>query len=281
MEQLFLDTIGPGKEDLYQQAVNQQLDFKIDQAIKLLKLWEPPEGYYLAYSGGKDSGAILQLAKLAGVKYEAWYNNTTIDPPELMRFIKRQGSAINWNMPEMSLFAKLVDGKGPPTRLARWCCDKYKEQGGNGRVKIIGVRAEESAKRKGNWKQVTYHRKTSKPIICPVLYWTDADIWAFHAHENLPYCELYDQGFTRLGCVGCPMSGPKGVARDFARWPRYERNWKRAVIRFYDKWHGVPTRKGRDRYVECFKDGEALWEWWISRKGKEEETECQGQSLFI
>jgi phosphoadenosine phosphosulfate reductase len=283
MQQQFFDTIGPGDEDLYQQAVRQPLDFKIRQAIALLKLWEPPEGYYLAYSGGKDSGAILQLAKMAGVKFEAWYNVTTIDPPELVRFIQRQGNAIGWNRPKMSLFAMMVNqGKGPPTRLMRWCCERYKEHGGVGRTKVIGVRGEESRARKGRWKQVTYHTQSKKPIICPILYWTDADIWSFHAQENLPYCELYDQGFKRLGCVGCPMSGPKGVARDFARWPRYEIAWKRAVRRFWIKWHDIPTNKGGVRWFEDLKSWDGLWDWWISQKAKEAETEeeCQGQSLF-
>lgn len=59
------------------------------RAIALLRLHEPPEGYYLAFSGGKDSCVIKELAKRAGVKFDAHYGNTTIDPPELVRFIKK------------------------------------------------------------------------------------------------------------------------------------------------------------------------------------------------
>ena len=310
MEQRFLDHIGEGADDLYLRAVSQPLSFKIEQALNLLRLWEPSDGYYLAYSGGKDSGAILRLAQMACVKYEAWYNVTTLDSPELVRFVKNQGSAIHWNRTSESLLTKVVSVKGPPTRLNRWCCAIYKEMGGYGRVKILGVRAEESRTRKGNWKQVSYHRKTGKPIICPVLYWTDADIWSFHAQEKLPYCELYDQGFERLGCIGCPMSGAYGLVRDFNRWPRYEKLWKRAVIAHWDKWHGVPTRTGTVRWSDGWEDGEAFWRWWKSRKKKpnsnagslrqmelpgtgddqswdwigedsEDDGECQGQSLFV
>jgi len=42
-------------------------------AIRRLQQFEPPEGYYLAFSGGKDSTVLLHLAKASGVKYDAHY----------------------------------------------------------------------------------------------------------------------------------------------------------------------------------------------------------------
>jgi len=277
MNQPLLPTIEPSENDLYKMAVAQPLEFKIQQAVKLLQFHEPPEGYYLAYSGGKDSGAILELATMAGVKFEAHYNVTTIDPPELVRFIKREHPEVVFNRPKKALFTRLAERtNGPPTRLARWCCEEYKEQGGNGRFKIIGVRTEESARRKATWKQVIANKNRGH-ILCPVLYWTDADIWEFHRLCNLPYCELYDQGFTRLGCIGCPLAGPKNQRKEFDRWPKYEEAWKRAFRRFWDRWHGVPTNKGGRRYFEDFGSWEGLWDWWISGNGKGSESDdCQG-----
>lgn len=38
-------------------------------AIERLKAFEPEDGYFLAYSGGKDSDCIKILAHLAGVKF--------------------------------------------------------------------------------------------------------------------------------------------------------------------------------------------------------------------
>ena len=58
---------------------------RVKRAIDLLKYFEPmalelnPKGYYLCYSGGKDSDVILRLAMMAGVKFEANYNVTGID----------------------------------------------------------------------------------------------------------------------------------------------------------------------------------------------------------
>ena len=55
-----------------------QLDEKIGEAVKRLRAFEPPEGYYLAFSGGKDSVVCKALCDLAGVKYDAHYRVTSV-----------------------------------------------------------------------------------------------------------------------------------------------------------------------------------------------------------
>jgi len=60
---------------------------KVAQAIAKIRLHEPNEGYYVAFSGGKDSCVILDLVQRAGVKYDAHYNVMTVEPPELLKFI--------------------------------------------------------------------------------------------------------------------------------------------------------------------------------------------------
>jgi phosphoadenosine phosphosulfate reductase len=63
-------------------------------AIERLRTFEPAEGYYVAFSGGKDSITILDLVKKSGVKYDAPFNLTTVDPPELLKFIKKNHSEV-------------------------------------------------------------------------------------------------------------------------------------------------------------------------------------------
>ena len=151
-----------------------------------------------------------------------------------------------------------------------------KSGGGAGFLKAIGVRAEESPRRKGLWKLVV-HNKKSGTIICPILYWTDADVWAFIKNNDMPYCSLYDEGYTRLGCIGCPMAGSKKQQRDFARWPRYEHLWRKGFQLFWDTWKGVPRRDGGKRHIEKFSSVDELWDWWISGKASSDTTEpdCQ------
>ena len=73
--------------------------------------------------------------------------------------------------------------------------------------------------------------KRHKTTVNPIIDWTDADVWAFIKANGIPYCELYDEGFSRLGCVGCPMARTHGREREFLRWPKY----KGAYLRAFDK----------------------------------------------
>lgn len=106
-------------------------------------------------------------------------------------------------------------------------------------------------------------------------------MWQFIHSRNLPYCSLYDEGFKRLGCIGCPLAGSAGLQREFERWPRYEAMWKRAVFRFYDKWHGVPNRQGEPRYFEDFGSAQGLWDWWRSGKASEGAADCAYEEMMM
>ena len=141
-----------------------QLNFfgkdKVQVAIERFKTFEPLEGYFLAFSGGKDSVVIKALADMAGVKYDAHYQLTSVDPPELVRFVKsfddviidvprdKDGERITmWNLIPRKMM--------PPTRLVRYCCQELKESGGDGRFTVTGVRWAESSNRKNNQGEVT------------------------------------------------------------------------------------------------------------------------------
>lgn len=265
--------------------MEQPLDRKIELAIKLLQGYEEmalqlsPDGFYLAFSGGKDSIVIKELANMAGVRYKAWYNQTTIDPPELVYFIQRHHADVEWSRAKRNLCLSIADhAEGPPTRLRRWCCAEYKEAYGNGGYKIIGVRAAESPRRAKTWRPLVANKNTGY-VLCPILYWSDADIWAFVRQQGLPYCSLYDEGFDRLGCIGCPMKNEAATKKDFERWPGFERLWKMGIKKFYDKFKGVPRRDGKARAIETFETFEIFWNWWISRKGQAGD-ECQTSLLF-
>lgn len=69
-----------------------ELQKKIEQSINLLKKFDNPDNpVEIAYSGGKDSDVILQLAKEAGIAYRAIYRNTTIDPPGTIMHAREMG----------------------------------------------------------------------------------------------------------------------------------------------------------------------------------------------
>ena len=285
MRQQMLPTIEPSENDLVEFAMAEPLLSKIDKAVALLKLYEyealkrSDDGYWLAYSGGKDSNCILELAKMAGVKYRPVYNVTTIDAPELVRYIKTDHPEVEFNRPRVSMMTRMVERtNGPPTRLSRWCCEEYKERGGKGMVKVIGVRAAESPRRKALWHTVMPQQKNGISV-CPILYWADADVWEFHRLRTLTYCKLYDEGFSRLGCVGCPLAGVDNMKKEFARWPKIEQGWRRAVDRFWDSHHGTLTKLGKTRWFEKLGSAQGVWDWWL-RQEPENGEECQGLGLY-
>ena len=262
---------------------------KVKIAIDRLRTFEPPEGYYLAFSGGKDSQCIYHLAKEAGVKFDAHYNITGIDPPELVYFIREYYPDVKHDMYKESMW-RLIEKKGLPTRLHRFCCAELKERGGEGRTCITGVRWAESTRRKANRAafEVLESKKggsylfndndegrrmfencmqKGKRIVNPIIDWEDADVWEYIHSRGLKYCKLYDEGFTRLGCIGCPMAG-KNRINEFKRWPKY----KAQYIRTFDK--VVKNRKAKG--MKCtWETAEDVMNWWIY--GTEKKHELEGQ----
>lgn len=143
---------------------------KVQTAIERLQTFEPPEGYYLAFSGGKDSVVIKALADMAGVKYDAYYHHTSVEPPELVRFVKEhhEDVTIEWskdkNGNRITMWNLIPTKSLPPTRIVRYCCQALKEDGGNGRMCVTGVRWAESPNRRKNQGEITIYKGNKKII---------------------------------------------------------------------------------------------------------------------
>lgn len=44
--------------------------------------------------------------------------------------------------------------------------------------------------------------------ISPLLEWHYSDIWNYILFYKVPYCSLYDQGYTSLGSASCTARNP-------------------------------------------------------------------------
>lgn len=228
---------------------------KVQDAINLLIEQEPNDIYYGATSGGKDSIAIMELAKRAGVKVEWHCHLTTVDPPELLKFIKQHHPEVIFDRPEINMWKLIIKNGVPPTRRMRYCCRYFKENGGNGRTIITGVRKKESRNRsKRNAVECISDRKAI--IVNPIIDWSDADVWEFIIKNHLPYCELYNEGFKRLGCIGCPQGRNKQMKKQFERWPYFERLYLKAFQKMVD----VRIQKG---LKTTWKIGQDVMDWWL------------------
>jgi phosphoadenosine phosphosulfate reductase len=229
---------------------------KVQMAIERLRAHEPAEGYYLAFSGGKDSVVIYRLAQMAGVQFDAHYQITTVDPPELVQFIKAAYPEVERVRPQQSMWQLVASNDWPPTRQQRYCCKELKETGGHGRVVVTGVRWAESARRAKRHMTETCYSDGTRTFLHPIIDWTNDDVWEFIRRENVPYCSLYDEGFTRLGCVLCPND--RNPERQIARWPKIAAQY----VRTFDKVIAHRNEVGK----RCtFNTGQELFDWWIAR----------------
>ena len=233
---------------------------KVADSIKLLREHEPPEGYYLCFSVGKDSTCIKALAEMSGVKFDAHYQFTHIEPTEVQDFIREHHPDVIWDYPPKTMEELIVKNVIPPTRVVRYCCRCLKKCFGEGRVKLTGIRAGESHSRSLK-PQVDFFGGTKH--VNAILNWTTADVWQFIHENNIPYCSLYDEGFPRVGCVLCPNQSAEQTERDLKRFPNIVEYYKRACRKSFeantDKFTG--DRKSKD-----WTSGDDLFEWWIHQR---------------
>ncbi len=238
------------------------IEDKVRVSIDRLKYFEPDEGYYLAFSGGKDSIVIKELAKMAGVNYDIHHSLTTIDPPELIYFMREHHHDVIIDRPDMPFLTRLVT-IGFPQRHRRWCCAEYKEKGGSGRFVMTGVRWAESARRRTRKTFESCYTDITKRYVNPILDWTEDDVWDFIKERDLPYCSLYDEGWKRIGCLFCPMAR-KMRQIQAKKYPRYVK----AFIKAFEELHST----GRDS-MKRWGDGEEMFWWWMDSNQKSEEKD--------
>lgn len=268
-------------------AERKEWALKIQRSVTMLQAHVPQDGtvYLGAFSGGKDSVAIYELAKMAEVEVEWHYHFTTIDPPELVQFIKTVYPDVIFDYSRFAsgeprghlLTSRAVKVKGWPQaggKRSRWCCSEYKEYGGEGRTSVVGVRIEESERRKSTWTSCFMPRlnkdgKETGKILMPIRLWTEKDVWAFIQWRGVSYCELYDEGFDRLGCVGCPELTPDQRETQFARWPAIEHQWSEMFRRRWELKAGTIDKNGKEWWgSRNFYSWEQLYQWWRETAGR-------------
>ena len=267
---------------------------KVEKSIMRLNEFakETPSGRLpiTAFSGGKDSLVAYMMCIEAGIKFKAIYSPTSVDPPELINYIKNifnQWAKKN-NYPEVvfekyniwksgplkgkikTMWSLISNRAIPPTRLARYCCDELKERTGEkGDVIITGVRWEES-KSRSKRKMCNWYKE--KLQVRPIVDWTEVEVWSYILENNIPYCKLYDEGWNRLGCIGCPLSSNQ--KRELQAYPKYRENYIRAFN------HMVEYRRNKDMRCDGWSNGEEIMKWWIGDCEKKR-AEIDGQcSMF-
>lgn len=273
----------------------------IDDSIALIRKGErlalalnPEDGYFVGFSGGKDSQVLLDLVKRAGVKYKAHYNVTTIDPPENVRFIRQYYPEVHFIHPRQT-FIKMIEKRGLPTIFKRFCCEELKEKSSAGNVVLTGVRADESTKR-SKYNEVAIksnrveHADRSKKhtieeieqnehrcikgkdaiMVYPLLNWNESEVWQYIDDNHLPHNPCYDIA-GRVGCMFCPFAKKMQIEFFEQKYPKY----KDAIIKHFRIYLANHPRTTYEM------DADEYYDWWKSKKSiKEWMGEKQQLKLF-
>ncbi len=243
-------------------------------------------------SGGKDSAVLVALAIRSGIAFELLHNHTTADAPETVYFVRGEFKGLEgmgikctisfpyyrgvrtsmWNL----IPQKLI----PPTRIQRYCCAVLKEQSGKDRYIATGVRWAESASRRKNrgiyeaGKNLILNNDNDecrrlfemcaakgKRVVNPIIDWSDNDVWDYIHAEKIPVNPMYGCGFSRVGCIGCPLAKRAAREREFLRYPKYKEMYIAAFRRMLEE------RKRRGKLGGDFRWGETaedVFHWWMA-----------------
>ena len=231
--------------------MNEGLQKKIDRAIRLLKSIENAtdengkiQPIEIAYSGGKDSDVILQLAKESGINFKAIYKCTTIDPPGTIKHVLDRGGVEIRKPREGITFFKLIQQKGLPNRWYRFCCAKLKEYKILDKC-VMGVRREESMRRAKRYQEPTEcrfygNKKEHVEAIYPILDWTLQDVTDYIEDRGIVCAPVYydEQGVfhpeRRLGCLCCPLMSIKARRESFRKYPKMLYQYCKNLKIFYE-----------------------------------------------
>lgn len=226
---------------------------------------------------------VFRDLELQGIK-------CTIDKHEYLDDAGKKRRITMWNL----IPRKLT----PPWRTIRYCCSDLKESSCSNRMIATGVRWGESNKRKRrntfealgkSYKDgvhisdammlLTDNEDTrrlfeqcelkAKTVVNPIIDWEDHDVWEFINAEHIQTNPLYQCGYHRVGCIGCPMAG-RTRWKEFADFPKI----RQAYIHAFDRMLDARKAKGKNDSTGRWKTGYDVFLWWM------EDDNIEGQMSF-
>jgi phosphoadenosine phosphosulfate reductase len=200
----------------------------------------------VAFSGGKDSLAVLLLAMKACApdKFQVMFIDTGIEFPETVDNVYATTSALGLTSRllvkhvDKDQFFRVLDQYGFVARDYRVCCKTVKlgpttqlieEHFPDGCLSFIGQRRYESRRRS------TAGRIWQNPWVPnqigagPIHDWTALMVWLYLFREQAPFNQLYRCGFERIGCMFCPASTMSELNSIAARYPTEWNRWYQAA----------------------------------------------------
>lgn len=189
-------------------------------------------------STGKDSMVTMHLTEKAELKYESFFNVTTLDVKESNQMAKEQ--KLQKIYPNIEKFGGFYQWRKReniiPSRLNRCCCLFFKEnptiESFNSEEKILfllGMRNSESTARSGYtdiWRNEKWGNRDWTGLL-PIREWSDLDVWLYIFKEQIPYNKKYTYGYDRVGCgIACPNYTKTTWILDKYWYPKMYERWR-------------------------------------------------------
>ena len=286
------------------------MDLEHTAIMRLQEASKLSEFYYqkpllLTYSGGKDSEVCLELCRRAGVPFEVIHSLTTADAPETVYHVRKvfrrlelEGVKCEILHPRYkgqptSMWALIPQKLMPPTRTMRYCCQVLKEGSSPHRCVVLGIRKHESNGRasaevaetqgkskkdrltfdfdNGDERIVAICQIKAEIKIHPIVEWTNREVWQFLREVKAEINPCYFMGFTRVGCIGCPMAS-KARYHEFQQWPKFETLYRRAFARMLEE------RKAQGKPCQ-WKTADDVFRWWMEDKNLDGQLDIFGREV--
>ena len=173
--------------------------------------------------------------------------------------LREEGIDCRINVPRRSLWKIMRETLVIPSRIMRVCCSELKERKMPDAPYIVtGVRWAESAGRRaksgiamvytashanGGGERsaaaaglLTTDDASSRRLfeqcqmrgvrmLNPIIDWSNDDVWDYLHSRHIEGNPLYKEGWTRIGCVGCPLASRRAREIAFARYPKLYKAW--------------------------------------------------------
>ncbi|MDD5144146.1 aminotransferase class V-fold PLP-dependent enzyme [Methanoregula sp.] len=207
----------------------------------------------VSFSGGKDSTAVLHLARKAGVE-KAFFIDTGLEFPETIAFVKSQGVEIVGGAGD---FWQAVEKAGPPGKDNRWCCKFQKLRP----LKLYLAKVGPCVTIQGNrwyesWNRASLEETSQNPDnplqlnVSPIRNWRALEVFLYLWWQKVEMNPLYEQGIERIGCFLCPAMLESEYEQIRVTHPEYAKRWDDFVERWAAK-KGMP-----EEYCQW-----GLWRW--------------------
>ncbi|MDO9549457.1 MAG: aminotransferase class V-fold PLP-dependent enzyme [Methanoregula sp.] len=196
----------------------------------------------VSFSGGKDSTAVLHIARKAGVN-KAFFIDTGLEFPETIAFVESTGVEI---IRKAGDFWQAAEKAGPPGKDNRWCCKLQKLHP----LKLYLADVGPCVTVQGNrwyesWNRAGLDETSQNPAnplqlnMSPIRHWRALEVFLYLWWQNVPTNPLYDKGLERIGCYLCPAMLESEYEELRVLQPEYAKRWDEFLYRWAAK-KGLP-----------------------------------------